>query len=63
MGKELATKIRNDLKDRVINFIKKKQITPHLAVSVVTTCSVSYVTGKQKGCKEVNMNNINQITS
>lgn len=56
-GKELATKIRNDLKDRVNNFIKKKQITPHLAVVLVgdDPASVSYVTGKQKGCKEVNM--------
>lgn len=56
-GKELAKKIRIDMKERVNKFIKEKNIIPHLAVVLVgdDPASVSYVTGKQKGCNEVNM--------
>lgn len=56
-GKELAKKIRLELKEKVKNFIEEKGITPHLAVILVgdNPASISYVTGKQKGCEETNM--------
>lgn len=56
-GKELAKKIRLELKENVKNFIEEMGITPHLAVILVgdNPASISYVTGKQKGCEETNM--------
>lgn len=56
-GKELANKIRTDLKEKVSCFIKEKNVIPHLAVILVgdNPASISYVTGKQKGCEQTNM--------
>lgn len=56
-GKELANKIRTDLKEKVSCFIKEKNVIPHLVVILVgdNPASISYVTGKQKGCEQTNM--------
>ncbi|HEY8364950.1 MAG TPA: bifunctional methylenetetrahydrofolate dehydrogenase/methenyltetrahydrofolate cyclohydrolase FolD [Haloplasmataceae bacterium] len=56
-GKELADKIRADLKVRVNQFIAEKQVVPHLVVILVgdNPASVSYVRGKQKGCEQTDM--------
>ncbi len=56
-GKELANKIREELKDKVSQFIEEKNIVPHLVVVLVgdDPASQSYVKGKQKGCEQTNM--------
>ncbi|ERJ12571.1 bifunctional methylenetetrahydrofolate dehydrogenase/methenyltetrahydrofolate cyclohydrolase FolD [Haloplasma contractile] len=54
-GKELAKKTRLELKDSVTEFTSSTDITPHLTVILVgdNPASLSYIKGKQKGCKEV----------
>ncbi len=56
-GKDLANKMRAELKEKVNEFIKEKNVVPHLVVILVgdNPASVSYVTGKQKGCEQTNM--------
>ncbi|MDF2699105.1 MAG: bifunctional methylenetetrahydrofolate dehydrogenase/methenyltetrahydrofolate cyclohydrolase FolD [Haloplasmataceae bacterium] len=56
-GKELANKLRLELKEKVNKFILKTQIQPHLVVVLVgnNPSSLSYVSGKQKGCEQVNI--------
>jgi methylenetetrahydrofolate dehydrogenase (NADP+)/methenyltetrahydrofolate cyclohydrolase len=53
-GKDVAARIREELKDRVRR-LKEKGITPGLGVVLVgeDPASVSYVTGKAKGSEEV----------
>lgn len=56
-GKELAKKLRADIRERVNQFIEETKVVPHLVVILVgdNPASVSYVTGKQKACEETNM--------
>jgi len=56
-GKDLANKIRTELKEKVSQFIEEKNVVPHLVVILVgdNPASQSYVTGKQKGCEQTNM--------
>ncbi len=56
-GKDVANRMRSELKDKVSKFIEEKNIVPNLAVILVgeNPASVSYVTGKQKGCEQTNM--------
>ena len=56
-GKDLANRIRTELKDKVADLIKVNNVTPHLAVILVgdNPASVSYVTGKQRGCEQTGM--------
>lgn len=56
-GKELAKKLRADIRERVNQFIEETKVVPHLVVILVgdNPASVSYITGKQKACEETNM--------
>lgn len=56
-GKEVAKDMRKELGEKVKQFIEKTNIVPHLAVVLVgeDPASISYVTGKQKGCEQTNM--------
>jgi methylenetetrahydrofolate dehydrogenase (NADP+)/methenyltetrahydrofolate cyclohydrolase len=53
-GKEVAAKIREELKTE-IESLKPKGVTPGLAVILVggDPASVSYVTAKERACKEI----------
>ena len=53
-GKELAKKIRNDLKEEVAE-LKKKNINPKLAVIMVGEDKASkiYVRNKSRACEEI----------
>ena len=55
-GKEVASKVRESLKDRILN-LKNKGITPGLAVILVgeDPASKSYVKAKERTCKELGM--------
>lgn len=56
-GKELASKIRENLKEDIKEFINKTSIVPKLSVILVgnNPASLSYVTSKEKTCKKVGM--------
>ncbi|QVK17866.1 bifunctional methylenetetrahydrofolate dehydrogenase/methenyltetrahydrofolate cyclohydrolase FolD [Mycoplasmatota bacterium] len=56
-GKDLAKRIRSELKEKVCQFIDETNVVPHLVVVLVgdNPASLSYVTGKQKGCEQTNM--------
>ena len=56
-GKDVANKMRESLKERVIEFMKQTDIQPHLVVVLVgdNPSSLSYIAGKQRGCEQVEM--------
>jgi len=53
-GKALSTKIKEEIKIEVEQFVKDKKITPGLAVILVgdDAASATYVTSKEKACKD-----------
>ncbi len=57
-GKEVAKKIRAELKEEVAELKEKHGIVPGLATVLVgeNPASVSYVTAKNKSCKDLGMN-------
>lgn len=58
-GKELATKLRNKMQERVKDISKVFEETPCLAVILVgdDPASQSYVKGKSKACEEIGIKN------
>ncbi len=56
-GKDLADRMRAELREKVNLFIEEKKVVPHLVVILMgdDPGSISYVTGKQKGCEQTNM--------
>lgn len=56
-GKDVANRMRSELKEKVSKFIEQKKVVPNLAVILIgdNPASVSYVTGKEKGCEQTNM--------
>lgn len=56
-GKQLAANLRNEIADGVSRLKAEKGITPGLAVILVgdNPASVSYVTAKEKACREAGM--------
>ena len=56
-GKQLAANLRNEIADGVSRLKAEKGVTPGLAVILVgdNPASVSYVTAKEKACREAGM--------
>ncbi len=56
-GKEVSSKLRNELKEEVAEFVKESGITPGLAVVLVgeDPASAVYVRNKHRACEEVGM--------
>ena len=54
-GSEVAQDIRNDIKNKIINYVNEGKRRPGLAVILVgnNPASLSYVKGKSKACAEV----------
>lgn len=57
-GKELSKKLRSEMKEEIIQLNEKYKKIPHLVVVLVgeDPASVSYVTAKERGCKNIGMN-------
>lgn len=58
-GKDLASKIKEDIRSHIKNLENEVGTTPHLAVIIVgnNPSSQSYVKGKSKACEEVGIRN------